>query len=109
MRVSAEAHESELFASTESDVSHGIERRLRRPSQSKAKDGESNYEHMRRQDRDAGSDSDDSDGVAKLTMFADRKGNEFAMFSHKRGRIPQCSADVCSASIMFMESHSATS
>eukprot|EP00971_Amphidinium_carterae_P138131 2737252-Amphidinium_carterae.1 len=38
------------------------------------------------EDSDAGSDSDDPDSVAKLTMFADWRGNEFVMWSRKRGR-----------------------
>eukprot|EP00971_Amphidinium_carterae_P098846 1954815-Amphidinium_carterae.2 len=96
-----ESHGSDLFASAESELSWLIppvpdshpeapnrtrHRRLRDNTQSEAVDGESNYEHMTSLSRDARSDSDDPDGVAKLTIFADRRGVEFAMWSWKRYR-----------------------
>eukprot|EP00971_Amphidinium_carterae_P228857 4539891-Amphidinium_carterae.1 len=40
--------------------------------------GETSYAHMMMLDRDVISDSDNTDGETRLTIFADRIGNEYA-------------------------------
>eukprot|EP00971_Amphidinium_carterae_P202988 4028102-Amphidinium_carterae.1 len=97
----ADVHESDLFASAESEniattscaeaqrslfnfrTNYGKIRRLRPRQLGYLEKDETSYSHVLMLDRGVASDSDDDDEF-QLTIFADRAGSEFAAWSRKR-------------------------